>query len=91
MIAGFEKLARVRQWIGQSATDQQLYDVDRAAREGGLSEAQSHHNIYKVFYGDSAIKLEQVGDRYRVINGYHRLMVAQELGWTTIPARVEVP
>lgn len=91
MIAGFEKLARVRQWISQGATDQQLYDVDRAAREGGLPEAQSHHNIYKVFYGDSAIKLEKAGNRYRVINGYHRLAVARELGWTMIPARVAAP
>jgi len=91
MIAGFEKLARVRQWISQGATDQQLFDVDREGREGGLPEAQSHYNIYKVFYGENPIKLEKVGDRYHVINGYHRLMVAQELGWTTIPARVITP
>ena len=91
MIAGFAKLAQVRRWISQGATDSWLYDVDQAARTEGMPEAQSHHNIYKVFYGDSAIKLEKVGDRYRVINGYHRLAVAQELGWTTIPARVVAP
>ena len=88
MIAGFEKLAQVRRLIDQSATDQELYDTDRQARADGLDEGQSHHNIYKVFYGENAIALEKVGDRYRVINGYHRLAVARELGWTAIPARV---
>ena len=88
MIAGFEKLARVRRLISQGATDQQLYDTDQAAREEGLPEGQSHHNIYKVFYGENAIALEKAGDRYRVLNGYHRLVVARELGWTAIPARI---
>ncbi|RLT44825.1 MAG: hypothetical protein DWI57_02385 [Chloroflexi bacterium] len=88
MIAGFAKLAQVRRLIGQGVTDQELYDMDREAREEGLSEGQSHHNIYKVFYGENAIALEKAGDRYRVINGYHRLAVALELGWTVIPARV---
>ncbi|WP_423225048.1 ParB/RepB/Spo0J family partition protein [Candidatus Amarolinea aalborgensis] len=85
MVAGFEKLTQVRRWIGEGATEQQLYDESRAK---GLSEVQSYHNIYRVFYGESAIALEKVGDRYRVLNGYHRLAVAQELGWTTIPAKV---
>ena len=85
MLAGFEKLTQVRRWISQGATEQQLYDESRAK---GLSEVQSYHNIYRVFYGESAIALEKVGDRYRVINGYHRLAVAQELDWTTIPAKV---
>lgn len=88
MVAGFEKLTQVRRWISQGATDQWLYDAAQEAREGGTTEAQSHYNIYKVFYGDNAIALERVGDRYRVLNGYHRLAVAQELGWTTIPARL---
>ena len=81
MIAGFEKLTQVRRWIGQGATEQQLCDESRAK---GLSEVQSYHNIYRVFYGESAIALEKVGDRYRVINGYHRLAVARELGWTCL-------
>ncbi|MBK6430614.1 ParB/RepB/Spo0J family partition protein [Candidatus Amarolinea dominans] len=88
MVAGFAKLTQVRRWISQGATDQWLYDAAQEAREGGTTEAQSHYNIYRVFYGDNAIVLERVGDRYRVLNGYHRLAVAQELGWTTIPAKV---
>ncbi len=85
MIAGFEKLTQVRRWISQGATEQQLYDESQAK---GLPEVQSYHNIYRIFYGESAIALEKVGDRYRVLNGYHRLAVARELGWTTIPARI---
>lgn len=88
IITGLEKLSQVRRWISSGATDQWLYDVDQEARARGMPEAQSHHNIYKVFFGDDAIALEKVGDRYRVLNGYHRLAVARELGWTTIPARV---
>ena len=53
MVAGFAKLAQVRQLISQGATDQELYDVDGEAREEGLAEGQSHHNIYKVFYGEA--------------------------------------
>ena len=49
---------------------------------------QGYHNIYRVFYGDEAIALEKMGNGYRVLNGYHRLTVAKELGLTTIPARV---
>ncbi|GIK71670.1 MAG: hypothetical protein BroJett021_06580 [Chloroflexota bacterium] len=85
MIEGLTKLRLVQQWIEQGATDQMLRDFDA---QHGLSGAQGYHNIYQVFYGDNAIALEQVGDGYRVINGYHRLAVAQELGWTMIPARV---
>lgn len=88
MIVGFEKLTQVRRWISQGATDQWLYDADQEERAKGMAEAQSHYNIYQVFYGDNAIALEKVGDRYRVLNGYHRLAVARELGWTTIPARI---
>ena len=91
MIAGFAKLAQVRRWISQGATDSWLYDVDQAERAKGTPEAQSHHNIYRVFYGPDAISLERVGNRYRVLNGQHRLAIAKELGWTTIPARVVAP
>lgn len=91
VIAGLEKLSQVRRWISSGATDQWLYDVDQEKRAQGMSEAQSHHNIYKVFYGEDAIALEKDGNRYRVLSGYHRLTVARELGWTTIPARVVTP
>jgi hypothetical protein len=85
MVVGLTKLQQVQHWIAQGATDQTLRDIDA---EQGLSGAQGYHNIYRVFYGDSAIALEKAADGYKVINGYHRLAVARELGWTTVPARV---
>ncbi len=85
MVEGLRKLQQVQHWIEQGATDQMLRDIDA---QQGLSGARGYHNIYQVFYGDSAIVLEKVGDGYGVINGYHRLAVANELGLTTIPARV---
>jgi len=85
MVDGLTKLEQVQRWIEQGATDQWLWEIDQ---ERGLSGAEGYHNIYRVFYGDEAIALEKVGNGYRVLNGYHRLTVAIELGLTTIPARV---
>lgn len=85
VVAGLDKLEQVQRWIEQGATDQWLWEIDQ---ERGLSGAEGYHNIYRVFYGDEAIALEKMGNGYRVLNGYHRLTVAKELGLTTIPARV---
>ncbi len=85
MVDGMTKLEQVQRWIEQGATDQWLWEIDQ---ERGLSGAEGYHNIYRVFYGDEAIALEKMGNGYRVLNGYHRLTVAKELGLTTIPARV---
>jgi hypothetical protein len=85
MVDGLTKLRQVKRWIEQGATDQMLREIDE---EQGLSGAQGYHNIYRVFYGDSAIKLDWVDGRYQVTNGYHRLSVARELGMETIPARI---
>jgi hypothetical protein len=85
VVAGLAKLEQVQRWIEQGATDQWLWEIDQ---ERGLSGAEGYHNVYRIFYGDEAIALEKMGNGYRVLNGYHRLAVAIELGWTTIPARV---
>jgi hypothetical protein len=79
------KLEQVQRWIEQGATDQWLWEIDQ---ERGLSGAEGYHNVYRIFYSDNAIALEKVGNSYRVISGYEWLAVANELGWTTIPARV---
>lgn len=58
----------------------------------GLDYAQGYRRIYDAFYGDSSpIRLNQIGDRYEVVNGYHRLFVAQQLGVESIPAQVASP
>jgi hypothetical protein len=53
-----------------------------------LEGPQRFSNLYDVFFGLSAIRLEKHGDKYSVINGYHRLFLARELGITEIPASV---
>lgn len=59
--------------------------------ELGLDPEFSYRRIYDAFYGDSAIHLDRRGDRFEVLNGYHRLYIAGQLGWTTIPARIDEP
>jgi hypothetical protein len=61
---------------------------ERLDAERGLSYEHGYQRVYDAFYGTDAIRLERVGERYAVINGYHRLFVAQALGLATIPARV---
>jgi hypothetical protein len=55
----------------------------------GLDNANGYLHIYQVFYGEnSCIRLDKVGNKYTVVNGYHRLFIAQQLGITTVPAWV---
>ncbi|HIC87994.1 MAG TPA: hypothetical protein EYP04_01110 [Anaerolineae bacterium] len=37
------------------------------------------------------MRLNKMGDRYQVVNGYHRLFIARQLGIKTVPARVIAP
>lgn len=47
--------------------------------------------IYDAFYGSVCIRLNKTDQGYTVINGYHRLFVAKELGLETVPAQVVEP
>jgi len=57
----------------------------------GLDYAHGYRRIYDAFYGQDCIRLDKVGDRYLVVNGYHRLFVARQLGIQSLPARVMAP
>lgn len=66
-------------------------DADYFARldaSQGLDNASGYLHIYHVFYGDNCIRLDKVGNKYTVTNGYHRLFIARQLGITSVPARV---
>lgn len=54
----------------------------------GLNYARGYRRIYDAFYGQDCIRLEKVGDRYQVVNGYHRLFLARQMGIKTLPARI---
>lgn len=54
-----------------------------------LDYVRGYRKIYDAFYGTTdPIRLEKSHDRYQVIGGYHRLLVAKELGLHSIPAHV---
>lgn len=57
----------------------------------GLGYAEGYRRIYDAFYGHGCIRLNQMGDGYLVVNGYHRLFVARQLGIKALPARVFAP
>jgi CHASE3 domain sensor protein len=54
----------------------------------GLSYADGYRKIYDAFFGNSCIRLDKIGNRFRVNNGYHRIFIAQQLGIRSLPARV---
>lgn len=86
MVEGFIKLQRVvRPSVEQGADGDYFSRMDQ---EQGLDYQHGYQRVYDAFYGDSAIRLGKVDDNYDVTNGYHRLAVARELGFKTVPARV---
>ncbi len=86
---GFRKLQDVvAPAVAQGADGDYFSQLDAAQ---GLDYAHGYRRIYDAFYGQGAIRLDKVGDRYQVVNGYHRLFIARQLGIKTIPARVIAP
>ena len=89
MVEGFRKLQHVVRPAVEQGADGEYFS--RLDAEQGLENAQGYRHIYESFYGDSAIRLDALGDRYIVVNGYHRLYVAGDLGIETVPAHIEGP
>jgi len=86
MISGLQKLAStVRPAVEKGADGDYFSDLDA---QQGLDYQNGYRRVYDAFYGDEPIRLEKINDHYQVVNGYHRLFVAQQLGLTTLPARV---
>lgn len=86
MARGFETLEKeVRPAVANGADGDYFSRLDE---QRGLEYKDGTRRIYDAFYGNDAIRLNKVGDRYEVINGYHRLHVANELGVSAVPARV---
>ncbi|MFX1355112.1 MAG: hypothetical protein ACFFGP_14250 [Promethearchaeota archaeon] len=86
MVDGFRKLEEeVRPAVAKSADAD---DFSRLDEDRGLDYEHGYRRVYDAFYGNNSIRLDKVGDSYSVVNGYHRLAVARELGLKTVPARV---
>jgi hypothetical protein len=61
----------------------------RRDEEEGLVGTRSYSDTFSGFLGgDDVIRLNWVGDRYEVANGYHRIWVANQMGLDSVPARV---
>lgn len=56
-----------------------------------LSYPEGFQKIYERFFGDEHISLSRIPDSnlYSITNGIHRIMIAQQRGWTLIPARIK--
>jgi hypothetical protein len=86
MQEGFEKLeTTVRPAVDKGADGDYFSDLDRTQ---GLDYEHGYRRVYDSFYGNDAIRLDKAGDTYTVVNGYHRLAIAKEIGLTTVPAWV---
>ena len=86
MVNGIEKLqSTVHPAVAAGANGDTFSDLDA---QQGQSYEQGYRRIYDAFYGDDAIRLEKVKGQYQVINGYHRLFVAQQVGLDSLPANV---
>lgn len=71
--------------VAQGADGDYFSRLDAAQ---GLDYAHGYRRIYDAFYGHDCIRLCRVGDRYQVVNGYHRLFLARRMGFRVLPARV---
>ena len=59
----------------------------RDQREGKMG-TRSYADTYSGFFGDSKITLDASGSNFTVVNGYHRVWVARNMGLDAVPAKV---
>lgn len=84
---GFHKLQSiVLPAVAQGADDDYFARLDASQ---GLENANGYSHIYHVFFSDpDSIRLSNMNGRLTVVNGFHRIYIAQQLGITHLPARV---
>jgi hypothetical protein len=51
----------------------------------GLSYEDGYQVVYDSFYGSDPIRVEHDGDSWDIASGRHRILVARELGMTSLP------
>lgn len=96
--ASFQKVSYPEMQRGLNVLDEVVLPSVRAGADGdyfsrldearGVPYGQGTRRVYDAFFGDSAVLLNRVGNRYTVTNGQHRIFLARELGMTSLPARV---
>lgn len=69
------------------------YFADRD-KEAGRQYPDGQQRVYDAFFGQDHIRLErrEGSPQYSITNGRHRILIARELSWESIPAKtVDVP
>lgn len=56
-------------------------------RQHGLQYANGYQKVYEAFYGQDAIRVTFDGDKYDIVNGRHRVWLAQRMGIPHLPMR----
>jgi len=86
VVEAFRKLeAEVRPAVQHGGDADHFRQLDEAR---GVDYEHGCERVYDAFYGSDAIRLNKTDERYEVVNGYHRLAVAEEVGLDMVPAQV---
>lgn len=86
MVEGFNKLDTVvKPAVDNGADGDYFYNLDQ---QKNLDYPHGYQKIYESFYGGDAIKLDKDENGYHIINGAHRVYVANQEGINSVPARV---
>ena len=83
---GFKKLGEVVLSAVANGADKEFFR--QMDNEKGLDYSSGYQRVYEAFFGNEPVRLVKDGDSYQVVNGFHRLFVARELGVGSIPASV---
>jgi hypothetical protein len=54
-------------------------------RNQGFDYPNGYQKVYDSFYGSAPIRIEKVGSKYEVVDGRHRVLVAQQMGIKFLP------
>jgi hypothetical protein len=87
MREGLNRLERMKPLIdsGAGASSDYWREFDQTQ---SLDYEHGYQRIYESFYGNDAIRLNKDGDQWDIVNGRHRIFLAQEMGIKTVPAHV---
>lgn len=87
MRGGLLKLQEMRTRIesGEGASSDYWANLDR---QNGRDYSQGYQRIYDAFYGRDAICINKDGNSYDIVNGRHRIWLAQQMGIDVLPMKV---
>jgi hypothetical protein len=86
MVEGIQKFAEVVLPAVRNGANAGYFD--ELDRQNGMAYEHGYRRVYDAFYGSDPIRLEKIGNSYKVVGGYHRLAIARQLGLAEIPASV---